>query len=213
MPSAFNQSAVSLGGACTDFGQKIYIHHTGWGASNPKHRQGASTSGAGLAGGVCMGLSSLWMASRGDWSVFKNTSTSSGGMAIVRGFMNLHQETARVGTAGTVDKDSKLYQLLLEAIGVRFTGAQRTATNDMVSEGVTGFVPSSDGLYLLDFWGAQGHAIALKKNGSSYTLFDPNYGAATLPDVTTFGQFAPWFFASYYPTLNAGWILQRYFLS
>jgi YopT-type cysteine protease-like protein len=214
MPSVYHQSATNIGGSCQEFDQSIYIHHTGWGAANPAHRKGAVTSGEGLRGGVCMGLSALWLACRGDWSVFKNTYATSGGMAIVRGFMNLHKETARIGTAGTVEKDSQFYQLLLQAIGVKYTGAQRHAMNALVDQGVTGFVPSGDGLYLLDFWGANsGHAIGFKKTGDSYTVFDPNYGAAALPDAATFRQFVPWLFSSYYPDLNAGWIVQRYFLS
>lgn len=196
MASAYHQSAVNLGGSCSDFEQAIYIHHTGWGAVNPSERRGALVSGAGLRGGVCMGLSSLWIACRGDWRVFKNTYATPGGMAIVRGFMNLHSETARVGTAGTVTKDSQLYQLLLQAIGVRYAGAQRSATNNMVSEGVGGFVPGEDGLYLLDFWGAAGHAIAFKNVSRSFLIFDPNYGAASLPNVNAFRAFVNWFFAA-----------------
>ena len=58
-----------------------YVRAAGWKASDPKDPGGALQNGK----GVCSALSAMYLGSRGDWSVFKNIISSSGGLAQVRG--------------------------------------------------------------------------------------------------------------------------------
>lgn len=98
MASIFCQSAINVGGSGKEFEQTVYINATGWGAENPADRRGGLQSGKGLRGGVCMGLSIMYIAARADWSVFKNAIVTPGGLAHVRGLMNFHNESDRVGS-------------------------------------------------------------------------------------------------------------------
>ena len=95
MASAFVDDAVRLGGGGHAFGQKDYISANKWDAARPEDCGGALQGGRGLKGGVCLVLSALYLASKGDWSVFRNAMVSPGGLAHVRGLMNIQDEATR----------------------------------------------------------------------------------------------------------------------
>jgi hypothetical protein len=213
MASVYNQAAVNCGGSCEEFDQTIYINATGWGNPNIKSRGGALVTGEGLKGGVCMALSSVYLSKKGNFVDFKTYLASPGGLAWIRGMMNLFSEGCRVGGVKSYAHMYTLFPDMLKTLGVSYTGQQRTAENPLVAEGVNGFTSSLDGLYFINFWGtSNGHAVAAIKTGESYRFFDPNFGNATLGDKAGFNRFVTWLFPTYYPDLNHHWIVQRFSL-
>lgn len=196
MASLFHQSAVNIGGSCQDFVQSQYITQ-----KMPPH----------LKGGVCLGLSAMYMASNADWSIFKNIIATPGGMAHVRGFMNLQSEGLRVGSIAQVSEYNKE---VLKLFKVRFTGEETSGATRNVNAmmGACQYV----GLYRIGYYGPPGgHAIALHRatgaNGRSVNkVFDPNYGEATIPTTMQLERFMGWFFNALYGALNADWYIQRY---
>ena len=203
MSNVFTQSAVALRGSGTDFEQTVYINAAGWGAADPKQRRGAQTSGTGHKGGVCMGLSLVYLASRGSWSVFKNTLVSPGGLAFVRGVMNLSKEADRVGGYASDDHRGRMMLEMGKTLGLNPAravwkrGAQDLAANIMFS------LRRETGLYHFNFWGGgNGHAVAFSAQGDSFAMFDPNYGQAIIGDEGRFEFFLQWVFPNLYPGMD-----------
>jgi hypothetical protein len=213
MPGVYHQSAVNIGGSCDDFEQTVYINATGWGSPNVSQRRGARTAGEGLKSGVCMALSATYLSKRGDFAAFKERLATPDGMAWIRGMMNLSHEGDRTGAFKSNAHRFSVYPDMLKTLGITYTGQQRTAENSLVAEGVNGFTATDDGLYYINAWGGgEGHCLAAIKSGSAYKFFDPNFGNASLPDRLAFNTFVTWVFASFYSTLNAVWLVQRFSL-
>jgi hypothetical protein len=203
MANVFTQYAEGLHGSGVDFEQTVYINSAGWGAADPKQRRGAQTSGTGHRGGVCMGVSLLYLACRGSWSVFKNTVITPGGLAFVRGVMNLSKEADRVGGYTSDDHRGQMMLEMGKTLGltparaVWKRGAQNLADNIMFS------LRRETGLYHFNFWGGgNGHAVAFLALGGSYVMFDPNYGQAILGDEGYFSHFVQWVFPNLYPGMD-----------
>jgi hypothetical protein len=209
MPGSFRSSATALGGACSDFKQKDYISANKWDAPNPMDRQGAIQKGSGLKCGVCLGLSAIYLASHGDWSVFLNTISSPGGLAHVRGFMNLQSVGVDAKKISYQDESGpEFVRECLRTLGVQYSGQQRIGQNTDVTGGLLGMAVQ-DGRFLIGFkWSLGSHATAAILNGGRYKAFDPELGAADLPDGTAFASFVQGWLG-YYPGIK-WWFVQRY---
>jgi hypothetical protein len=211
MPSSFSASAVGLGGSCNEFTQKDYISFNQWDAPDPKDRQGAIQEGLGLKGGVCFGLSVVYLASHGDWSVFRNTIASPGGLAHVRGLMNFQKVGTSTKQISYQDESGREFvRECMNTLGVQYSGQQRFADNGDLTGGVLGMTVE-EGRFLIGFkWGLGSHATAATKSGNQYKAFDPNFGAADLPDGSAFSAFVTGWLRPNYPGIQR-WFVQRYF--
>jgi hypothetical protein len=202
MSNVYTLSAVNCGGTGTEFEQTVYINAAGWGAADPKQRRGAMVAGTGHRGGVCMGLSFVYLASRGSWSVFKNTIASPGGLAFVRGVMNLSKEADRVGGYQNNDHRAQMMLEMGRTLGLNPGWSRYRNNSHELGARILNHVLNTPGFYHFNFWGGGGgHAVGFI-GGSSYTMFDPNYGQATIGDAAQFRRFVEWVFPALYPGMN-----------
>lgn len=203
MSNVFTQSAQIVGGTGTDFEQSVYINAAGWGAADPKQRRGAQTSGAGHKGGVCMAVSFIYLASRGSWSVFKNTIVTPGGLAFVRGMMNLSKEADRVGGYTSDNHRGNMMMEMGKTLGLKPASGFWTNGAHVLSDTIMNALVSQPGMYHFSFWGGGGgHSVAFNTPGNSFVMFDPNYGQAIIGDQGNFQHFLNWAFPTLYPGMN-----------
>lgn len=203
MANVFTQSAQNVGGSGTDFEQSVYINAAGWGASDPKQRRGAITSGSGHKGGVCMAVSFIYLASRGSWSVFKNTLVTPGGLAFVRGMMNLSKEADRVGGYKSNDHRGNMMLEMGKTLGLKPAGGTWTNGSQILADTIMNSLVNQPGMYHFSFWGGgNAHSVAFMTAGGSFVMFDPNYGQAVVGDEANFRLFVNWAFPTLYPGMN-----------
>lgn len=212
MASLYAQSATNIGGSCEEFVQTDFIAAQGWGDKDPKKRGGALTAGNGFSDGVCLGLSILYVGCRADWSIFKQMIKSPGGLAHIRGMMNF-QSVFREGgnqAMGTIEKDHEIHAMMLRTLGRVASGKKRSAFNALGAEGIASFCSSHEGLHLICIGGGgQAHAIAALTQSNSLILFDPNFGAATIPKQHAL-LFINWVMSTYYSSLSNYWMVSHY---
>ena len=163
-----------------------------------------------LKNGVCQALVAMWMASRGDWSVFKNIVKTPGGKAHVRVFMNLQHEGIRVDSLKDRGDVTSYFRLQAEIFGIKYTGKQRKG-NPVDAWKIAPMVKSAPAYYYLNFYGnTGGHSVGFVKSSSAVTFYDPNCGVAFFPAGTGLTHFLQDFLQAVYSTLNTDFFVEQF---
>lgn len=192
--------AKRFGGTASEFDQGDYIEK--WIQAGKMSPQ--------LEGGVCQGLSAMWIASRADWAVFKNIIQTPGGVSHVRGFMNLQHAAVSVGSLK--DREAVTTYLIeqVRIFGVAYTNERDQGTK-MDTAKVAAFAAKKSGFTYLNFYGDEGgHSVAFHNGASVVSFFDPNYGVAVFPGRSGFASFVRAFFPAAYADLDTDWWTLRF---
>ncbi|MBU6396582.1 MAG: hypothetical protein KGL20_05665 [Rhodospirillales bacterium] len=199
--NVFMQWVEHFGGKCVkEFDQSVYLQ------SFPEF----------LRGGCCMTLSCNWIAKDGDMDTFLTHINSKVGKAQVRGFQGLGSKASGPASqlggyfVGYVSEVLKVYKCSFRgevAIG-------NSRSEDSIRE-ISRFVFNKDAYYQYHFQSStdsSGHAIAFRKRGGEYAIFDPNYGMAKFTGAQAwqkFGQSLEKLLNDFYPSLGGHWELIR----
>ena len=191
----FEELATKWGAASTQWDQSEYITE-----NMPPH----------LKNGVCQSLVAMWMASRADWSVFRNTVKTPGGKAHVRGFMNLQKEGIRVDSLKGRQGVTDYFQLQAEIFGIKYAGDE-TKGKPVDAWKICTAVKTAPGYYYLNFYAdTGGHSVGFIHGHTTMSFFDPNCGVASFAGGTGLTRFLDEFLQAVYSTYKQDFFVQRY---
>lgn len=198
--TGMSQLAGQLGGSGNDFKQADYIDK--WIAEGKMSDS--------LRGGVCQGLSAMYIASRADWSVFKNIVQTPGGVAHVRGFMNLQRHGIDIGSLKGRDGVTKYFTELVAIFGLKATGSY-VRGKSVNAQRMALYNANKEGYVYVNFYASSGgHSIALAQKGGKFMIYDPNFGEGTFTSSSNFVGCVKHIFQAAYATFDQDYWAMRY---